>query len=85
MLERRKQEEGDRDTKTRVTIPYVKGVSKAFSHSVATTMKPHLTPKRMLVHPKDKRTPQENAGVVYRSLVRITLVYTLVRLREDTE
>ena len=28
-------------------------------------MKPHLTFKRMLVHLKDKRTPQENAGVVY--------------------
>ena len=28
-------------------------------------MKPHLTLKRMLLHPKDKRTPQENTGVVY--------------------
>ena len=28
-------------------------------------MKPHLTFKRTLVHPKDKRTPQENAGVLY--------------------
>ena len=31
---------------------------------VATSMKPHLTRKRMLVHPKDKRTPQENVDVV---------------------
>ena len=58
-----KKEEGDKDTKPTVTIPYVKGVSEALSwvfchHGVAMDMKPHLTPKRMLVHPKDKRTPQ---------------------------
>ena len=34
-------------------------------HGVGTAMKPHLTLKRMLVHPKEKRTPQENTGVVY--------------------
>ena len=28
-------------------------------------MKPHFTLKRILVHPKDKTSPQENAGVVY--------------------
>ena len=28
-------------------------------------MKPHMTLKRMLVHRKDKCTPQENVGVVY--------------------
>ena len=28
-------------------------------------MKPHMTPKRMLVHPKDKCTPQKNSVVVY--------------------
>ena len=55
---------------TTVTILYVKGVSEALSrvfwcHGASMTMKPHMTPKRMLVHPKDKRTPQENAGVVH--------------------
>ena len=28
-------------------------------------MKPHMTLKGMLVYPKDKCTPQENAGVMY--------------------
>ena len=28
-------------------------------------MKPYLTLKRMLVHPKDKLTPQEKSGGVY--------------------
>ena len=68
VLERRKRREIG--TLKLVTIPYVKGVSKALSsvfqrHGVATAMKPHVTLTRMLVHPKDKRTPQENAGVVY--------------------
>ena len=67
---RKKREEGDYDTKTIVTIPYVEGVSEALSqvfrrHSVVTPIKPHLTLKRMLVNPKDKRTPQENARVVH--------------------
>ena len=34
-------------------------------HGVATLMKSHMTLKRMLVHPKDKWTSQENTGVVY--------------------
>ena len=53
-----------------MTIPCVKGVSEAPSrvfhhHGVATAMKPHLTLKRILIYPKDKRTTQENTGVVY--------------------
>ena len=45
---KKKKEEGDRDTKTTVTIPYVKGVLGALSrvfqrHGVAMAMKPHLT------------------------------------------
>ena len=56
-------------TKIRLTVPYMRGISEALSqvfccHAVATSMKPHLSPKRMLVHPKDKCTPQ-NSGVVY--------------------
>ena len=67
---KKKKEDSDRDTKTTVTIPYAKEVSEALSqvfscHGVAMAMKHHLFLKRMLVHPKDKRTPQENAVVVY--------------------
>ena len=53
-----------------VSISYVKGVSEALAqayqrHSVSVAMKPHLTLKRMLVQPKDKKTPHNTAGVVY--------------------
>ena len=65
-----KMESKGKSTKTRVTLPYIRGVSEALSwvfhrHGMAMSIKPHLTLKRMLVHPKDKRTPQENLGVVY--------------------
>ena len=40
-------------------------------------MKPHLTLKRMLVHPEDKRTPHDTAGVVYQiSCMDCPKVYT---------
>ena len=63
-----KKEDSDRVTNTIVMIPYIKGVSEALSwvfscHGVVMAMKPHLTLNRMLVHTKDKRTPQENVGV----------------------
>ena len=84
------KEEVDRDTKTTVTITYVKEVSEALSrvfccHGVAMAMKFHLTLKRMLVHHNYKRTPQENAGLEYQIRIRIALMYTLVRPREDME
>ena len=88
---KKKKEECDRDTKTTVTIPYIKGVlevlSQAFQHhGVATAMKPHLTLKRMLVHPKVKRTPQENAGVVCQIPCKdCPGVYILVRRRGSME
>ena len=58
----------DKSTKTSVTLPYVRGVSEALSgvfhsYGVATSMKPNLTLKRMLVHLKDKHTPPVNSGV----------------------
>ena len=64
-LTKKKKEDSDRNTKTTVTIPYVKGVLEALNrvfrhHCVVMAMKPFL-----LVHPKDKSTPQENSGVVY--------------------
>ena len=58
-----------KSTKTRVTLPYSTGVSEALSrdfchHAVATLIKPHLTLKKMLVHPKDIHTPQDKLSVV---------------------
>ena len=48
----------------------LKWVSEALSwlfypHVVAMAIKPHLALKRMRVHQNNKRTPQENAWVVY--------------------
>ena len=34
-------------------------------NGVSTTLKPHRTLRQQLVHPKDKRPPQDTAGVVY--------------------
>ena len=67
---KKKKEDSDSVTKRTVTIPYIKGVSEDLNqmfprNNVAAAMNPHLTLKRMLVHPKDKRTPQKNAGMVY--------------------
>ena len=66
----KKKEKDSVTSRTMVSIPYVKGVSEALMrvlrrHDVSVAMKPHLTLKRLLVHPKDKRAPQETAGVVY--------------------
>ena len=68
---RKKENKGDQlQSKVMVTIPYVRGVSEALQrtfsrHGVATSMKPHKTLKQLLVHPKDKRSSQDSAGVVY--------------------
>ena len=53
-----------------VTMSYVRNVSEALKRSfrrygVAAAMKPHHTLRQLLVHLKDKRTPQHMAGVVY--------------------
>ena len=52
-------------------IPYVQGLSEALQrvykkHHIQTAMKPHMTLRKLLVHPKDKRELLENSGVVYR-------------------
>ena len=65
----KKKDSKDTSTKTGVTLLNIRGVSEALSrvfyhHRVAMWMKLHLKLKRMLVHLKDKRTPQ-NLGVVY--------------------
>ena len=55
----------------RVTIPYIKGVSEKLSRilkgfNVASTFKPHVKLRDLLVHPKDSLTPLEKSGVVYK-------------------
>ena len=52
----------DNSTKTRVILPYIRGVSEAlsqvsFHHGVVMSMKLHRMNERMLVHSKDKHTP----------------------------
>ena len=66
---RDKPERTDR-TAIMITLPYMKGVSDSLQRvcrkfGVSTALKPHLTLKRLLVHPKDKREKQDKAGVVY--------------------
>ena len=47
-----------------VTIPYVKGLSEAFSrilktYRICTAVRPHTTLRNMLVHPKDRINDEE--------------------------
>ncbi len=53
-----------------VVIPYVQGVSEPLErifkkYNISTAMRPHLNLRKLLVHPKDKRDMDDNAGVVY--------------------
>ena len=57
-------------TKTMVMISYMGGVSEAPRRvlrrsRVAVAMKSRKTLKQLLVHPTNKRSPQEAAGVAY--------------------
>ena len=72
---------------SRVSIAYIKEVLNWVfpHHGVATTMKSHLTLKRMLIQPKDKSSPHENAEVLYHPLVTGALVYILVIPRGGTD
>jgi hypothetical protein len=66
----------NRDKKTEkskgmVVIPYVKGLSEALDrvyrkYGIQSAMKPHMTLRKLLVHPKDKYELKDNSGVVYR-------------------
>ena len=54
-----------------VTIPYVKGLSEAFSrilkiYRICTAVRPHTTLRNLLVHPKDRISDEEKPEVVYK-------------------
>jgi len=53
-----------------VVVPYVKGLSEAFtrilkSHGIATANCPHRTPWNFVVHPKDKVRNEEKTELIY--------------------
>ena len=68
---KKKEKGGDQvQAKSVVTIPYITRVSEALKrtfrrHGFATSMKPYETLRQLLVHPKDKSSSQDSAGVVY--------------------
>jgi len=54
-----------------VTIPYVKGLSEAFSrilkiYRICTAVRPHTTLRNLLVHPKDRISDEEKPEAVYK-------------------
>ena len=54
-----------------VVIPYVQGISEKVErtlkkYNITTAMKPYLTLRNILVHPKDKCTVEEQGEVVYK-------------------
>ena len=57
-------------TRTSVTIPYIQGVTEKIqrifrNHQVATAVKPYLSLRKLLVHPKDKTDINNTTGCVY--------------------
>ena len=57
--------------KNMVTIPYIQNVSERLAkvfrkYGVSTAMKPSNTIRQILVHPKDKLSKEQTAGVVYK-------------------
>jgi len=58
-----------------VTVPYVKGLSEAFSrilktYRICTAVRPHTTLRNLLVHPKDRISDEEKPKVVYKILCK---------------
>ena len=54
-----------------VVLPYVKGVTERIQrsmrkHNIETPVKPYITIRRLVVHPKDKIEDKHKCGVVYR-------------------
>ena len=72
--EQRKQGKQDKPAQRslgRVNLPYVAGLSESFArilkkYNIQSTMKPCNTLRQQLVHPKDKRSHMDTAGVLYR-------------------
>ena len=71
--QRNKESQSEKELKSRgmVTIPYVKGLSEAFSrilktYRICTAVRPHTTLRNMLVHPKDRINDEEKPEVVYK-------------------
>ena len=65
-----KKADQNQQSKGMVVLPYIQGVSEKLQrvfrkHNIATTLKPHSTLRKTLVHPKDKRDTKETAGCVY--------------------
>ena len=68
--EKTKRREKHERSKGLVVTPYVKGISEPLEriyrkHNISTAMRPHMTLRKILVHPKDKREKEEQSGVVY--------------------
>ena len=54
-----------------MTVPYVKGLSEAFTrilkgYSISTAAKPHTTVRNILVHPKDRIGDEEKSEMIYK-------------------
>jgi len=65
-----------------VTIPYVKGLSGAFSwilktYRICTAVRPHTTLRNLLVHPKDRISDEENQRWFIRYRVKTVNMSTL--------
>ena len=66
----KKSKNNNNQSKGMVVLPYVQGTSEKLQrvyrkHNIATALKPHITLRKSLVHPKDKRDTTETTGCVY--------------------
>ena len=70
-LASKKDKEEKDDPRSRVTIPYIQGVSEAVTRilsdiDVQVYMKPFRTLRRILFHPKDRVPDDDKSNVVYK-------------------
>ena len=66
----KKSEKNNSQSKGMVVLPYVQGTFENLQrvyrkYNIATAFKPHITLRKSLVHPKDKRDSTETTGCVY--------------------
>ncbi|XP_072039127.1 scavenger receptor cysteine-rich domain-containing protein DMBT1-like [Amphiura filiformis] len=57
-------------TRANVTLPYIEGITERVqrilrTHNIASSVKPHTSLRRFLVHPKDKVATDDKTGVIY--------------------